>query len=74
MVKVRVLISQLAYGPSPSQSKTARTGDVIELTEEELSRLTVAPAYPATVELVQEERKPIVPPIAQKGKMSEHPK
>jgi hypothetical protein len=70
MTKVRVLVGTLAYGSSHAERKVAQKGDVIELSEEQLSKLAIAPAYPATVELVQEERKT----IAQKGKLAEPPK
>jgi len=71
MPQVRVLVGTLAYGPSPERTKIAQKGDVIQLTEEELSRVTVAPAYPATVELVQEER-PV--PVKKKEKPAGPPK
>jgi hypothetical protein len=58
MPKVRVLVGTLAYGPSPDRTKIAQKGEVIELSDEELGRLTVAPAYPATVETIKEEKKP----------------
>lgn len=49
MVKVRVVIGTLAYGTAEDR-KVAQKGDVIELSEEQLSKLAVAPAIPATVE------------------------
>jgi len=61
MPKVRVLIGSLAYGSSQAERKVAEKGDVIELSEKQLENLSVAPAYPATVELIKEEKKPEAP-------------